>query len=528
VKAYLQLGKIGDIISILPCLHADYEETGEKSHLVVSRRYAGILEGLDYVEPVIWTGDWQDVTGALRDAKHRFGEVAIVQMHAKDYVPRRQFSSFQLDQWSRCNRLHQWGKLPLPFPKAQGTIESKIILLGDHSESSPFPPIEDLNLLLTKEFPSHRIVRLSSRNVALPELLALYDAAELIVTIDTMHAHFTLASKTPTIVLATDRPSRWHGTAFHPRMAAHVRYGDYEMKKDQLFHIARQCVNKSVMPVVRTEQEHHGYGYNLSMMRVGDKLWKTYRYHPDKSWRTVLSLKRDDVEFPIKPPSQYDKHSIEDGRLFMFAGKPHISVTVARSRLPGMSFDPCIQGYGELAPDGSILNWCEPRIGKNDWTGTEKNWVFFDYMGKLHVCYSHSPAHIVYELDGKGNNKREYRTPMPVFKFGEPRGGTQFVNYRGGWLKFFHANQVNLKSDAKQNYHVGALTVENSPPFRVTGISKFPILSGNEMYSPAPRWKPKCILPYGVLENSGAWEVSVGRNDCECAIAYIWEENLNL
>lgn len=527
MKCYLQMAKYGDIVSILPCLHADYEETGEKPHLVISRRYANILEGVDYVEPVIWTGDWQDVTGALMMAKQRFGDVIVPQMHAKDYVPRRQFPSFQLDQWHRCGRLHQWGKLPLVYPRSTEKVNSRIILLGDKSESSPFPQIEDMALLLAKEFPEHRIVRLSTAQLPFTDLMALYDSAELIVTIDTLHAHLSMASKTPVIVLATDRPSRWHGTAFHPRMVAHIRYGDYEMKKDQLILAAKQAVNKSVMPVVRVEQMAHEYGYNLSIMRVGNNVWKTYRYHPGNSWRTVLSLVHDGMEFPIKVPSKYEKYSIEDGRLFMFRGKPHLSMTVARSRLPGMNVDPCIQAYGELLPDGTLINWVEPKVGKNDFTAQEKNWTYSEYQGRLFVTYSHSPSHVVYELDG-GKVKQEFRTPIPICSFGQPRGGTQPVNFHGQWLRFFHTNQNNPKSDAKQNYHLGCMTLESSPPFRVTGISRHPILSGNELYSPAKHWKAKVAIPYGVLENSGAWEVSLGRNDCECCIAYVWEENLNL
>jgi hypothetical protein len=527
VRAYIQLGKLGDVVSILPCLHADFQETGEKANLVISRRYAHILEGLDYVDPVIWTGDWHDVSGALREAKARFGVVAIPQMHAKDYVPRREFPSFQLDQWNRCGRLHQWGNLSLQYPKTEASIDSRFILVGDQSESSPFPQIEDLNLLLTKEFPSHRIVRLSSQVLPYRDLLALYDAADLIVTIDTFHAHFSMASKTPVIVLATDKPSRWHGTAYHPRMAAHIRYGDYEIKKSQLIHIAKQCVYKSVTPVMRREPSVNGYGYNMSMMAVGNNLWKTYRYHPAKSWRTELVLMREGHEFPIKVPAQYAKHSIEDGRLFMFRGRPHISLTVARSRLPGMNFDPCIQAYGELLPDGAIMHWQEPKIGKNDWTGQEKNWTFWDYNGTLHITYAHAPAHVVYALES-GRVKHEYRTPVPTCDFGDPRGGTQRVEYKGQWLKFFHANQINLKSDAKQNYHVGAMLIEPSPPFRITKISSHPVVSGNELWSPAPHWKPKCKLVYGVIDNAPGWDISLGSNDCECQIAHIWEENLAL
>ncbi len=529
VKAYLLLGKAGDIVGVLPCLHADFIETGHKPHLIISKRYSSIVEGLDYLEPVIWQGDWEDVSGALLWAKHTYGEVVVAQMHARDFVPRRVLPSFQLDQWQRCGRLEQWGTLPLVYPVEKGLQKpSNFILVGDKGESAPFPKIEEIIITLTKEFPQHRIVRLSDWTLSFSELLALYDAADLIVTIDTLHSHLTMASKTPLIVLSNDKPSRWHGIPFHPRMAMMCRYGDYDLKKEQLIHTAKQIVDKSIMPVVRTVQTANKFGYNMSMMKVGNNIWKTYRHHPEKGWRTVLSLVREGMEFPIKPPSKYDKHSIEDGRLFWFKGKPHISVTVARSKLPGTNFDPCIQAFGELTPEGSIINWIEPRVGKNDWSGTEKNWVFFESGGKLHVTYSHSPAHVVYELDDKGSKKQEYRSAVPVCSFGEPRGGTQHVQYNGQWLKFFHTNQVNLKSDARQNYHMGAMVMEKHPPFRITKISRQPILSGNELYSPAPRWKPKCRLCYGVLENTGAWEISMGANDCSCEIAYVWPENLNL
>lgn len=529
MKATLLLGKSGDIVSALPCLHADYLESGSPAPLIISRHYANILQGVDYVEPVVWPGDWQDVEGALLSAKRRYRDVAIPQMHSKNYLPKRQYPSFQLDQWQRCGRLKQWGTLPLVYPRSEESIGGKYILLGDHSESSKFPQIEDLHLALLAEFPHHRIVRLSSvRLPLLADLLALYDGADLLVTIDTLHAHLSAATKTPVIVLATDTPSRWHGTAFHPRMAFHLRYGEYELKKPQLLRVANQCVNKSALPVVKIQPTVKEYGYNLSLLPVGDKLWKTYRWHPEKSWRTDLNLIIGDQEVTIKPPSRYERFSLEDGRLFMLRGKPHISLTVARSRLPGQRADPCIQACAELSPDGRLSNWIEPKLGKNDWSGTEKNWCFWSYNNRLHVTYAHSPAHVVYELSDQGKPVHEYRTAMPVCPFGEPRGGSQPLPYGDHLLKFFHTNQVNKKSDSFWNYSIGCLVMESSPPFRVVKVSRHPILSGNELWSPAPFWKPKVAICYGAIATSDGFEVSLGLNDCQSAIATISKEHLNL
>lgn len=237
------MGKIGDILSILPCLRADFVETGVKPHLIVSRKYAFVLEGIDYVEPVIWDGDWTDLAGAMRDAKHRYREVNIPQMHAEGYVPKRQYPGFQLDQWARMGRLKQWGLLPLVI-NHEPIAPTGEILLADASESSPFPQIDDLYNALKETFPSRPVVRLSSvRLPLLADLVARYDAADLIVTIDTMHLHLSAASRTPVVALSTDKPSRWHGSSFHPRMKLMVRYGDYDVRKKELLHVAGRAVN---------------------------------------------------------------------------------------------------------------------------------------------------------------------------------------------------------------------------------------------------------------------------------------------
>jgi len=259
-------------------------------------------------------------------------------------------------------------------------------------------------------------------------------------------------------------------------------------------------------------------------------IWTTYRWHPDATWRTEMVLVRDGVEYPIVPPSKYAKHSIEDGRLFMFHGKPHISLTVARSRMPGEKCDPCIQAFGQLGDDGKMLTWIEPQIGRNDWTTTEKNWSFFEYSGLLHAIYRHAPEHLVYELNAVGKVTKEYRTKSPVCAYGEPRGGAAPLPYSDGkWIRFVHCNQRNQKSDVWWNYSIAAVVMESKPPFRILQISKQPILVGDELYYPGNKhWKAKCLLPYGAIEQDGGWLVALGKNDAACVTANIRREHLNL
>lgn len=242
----LCLGKSGDVLSIIPCLQAEYRETGKKPTLIVSKDYSALPKMLPWLNVEEFDGSFEFIGNALRWAK-QFGKVDFIpQMSGVGYPqPARKHPSFQYSQWDRMGRLHQWNELTLELPRTGNvTIPDKpYVLLADHSQSSPFAPIEDLHSALVKEFPSHSIVRCSSiRLPLLLDFLSLMDAGGLIVSIDTSFLHLSRATKTPVIALATDNPSLWHGSAFHPRMSLHVRYADYPLRKSELLWTAKRCV----------------------------------------------------------------------------------------------------------------------------------------------------------------------------------------------------------------------------------------------------------------------------------------------
>jgi len=280
MSAYITLGKAGDVVSLCPILHADYCETNQKPKLIVAQEYAQIPQALDYVETVVYPGNWRDLDGAIKFAKQNFGVFYTPQMHGENFQPKRQHPSFQLDQWARCGRLDQWGKLPLVLPRRPNSPcstlwtfglddDSKFIAFADKSESSPFEHVEDLAESLAVTFPNHQIIRLSTLKAeSLLDFLPLMDAADLIVSVDTVHLHLAQATTTPLIALVADRPSRWQGAAYHPKMSLHVRYGDYPLRKAELLHVAQCRVNRSPTIQIRTVETGRKNGYNLSVLRV--------------------------------------------------------------------------------------------------------------------------------------------------------------------------------------------------------------------------------------------------------------------
>jgi GT2 family glycosyltransferase/ADP-heptose:LPS heptosyltransferase len=249
MKCYIQLSKAGDVLSILPILYHDFKETGQRPKLVISPEYASVLEGVSYVEPVIWNGDSSDLAGAILFAKKRFSQVIALQTHGN--MPVQQLTpSFQLDQWRRAGAVEHFEDWPLVFDKRNADREKDLgihtkakpyILFGDHSQSSPFLPKEELARLIQAEFPHHEFVRLSQVKAhRIYDLLGLYDRAACLVTIETAHVHLSKASPVPTIVLAADG---WRGSAPHKKFALYIKYADYERMKVEIIQAVKRAIN---------------------------------------------------------------------------------------------------------------------------------------------------------------------------------------------------------------------------------------------------------------------------------------------
>lgn len=538
---YLTLGKLGDVISICPILYDDFKRTGQKPTLIVSKEYASILDRIAYVTPHVWNGHWQDLHGAIKYAKQNFDKVIVPQIYGNDFPIAKLTPSFQLDQWLRAGRLDDWDKLPLVMnrPKQQqagrlldriNPLAESMILYADHSQSSPFTKKDELYRLLVDHFgAAHSVKRLSEIRCDNPlDLLQVFDAADCLVTVETMMLHLSAASDVPTVALIADSPTRWKGSAWSKRFLAHIRYSDYENRKEDIVRAVRRAVNKSSVPTLKLFKTAHEYGYNLSSALYGDKFLSTYRYHPDpKSWRTELAMTDGVQTWKIEVP-RFSDHSLEDMRLFEFQGKLHGGFTIARST---DGFFKCVCAYGELTFGGqswSVLNPIMPKYGRNDFSAMEKNFCFWEHSEKLYCTYQNAPEHIVLELDG-ARVVKEYKTPSPKCDYGIPRGGTQQFSHNGQLLRFCHAFQKNEKSDQYWTYHLMVSLIEPQPPFAITKFSSVPILTGTEQYFHGwPRWKPRCLLPYGAVRNGDGWRVSVGVNDSASATVDLTHKDLNL
>lgn len=230
---------------------------------MVSKQYASILDRVDYCEPVVFPGEWDDLEGALKLAKNNFDKVIVTQTYGRKFPIQHRRSSFQLEAYHRASCLPLWDKLPLVIKRNRkqeqsllgklGTNGKRFVLFADHSQSSPFLQKDELFDLVAdwlKQQPiARKLVRLSELRLPhLCDFLALYDAADALIAVESAHLHLSKASKTPVLALATDKPSLWHGSCWSNRFAFYARYSEWGNRKQEFLDCLSDALEKKPKP----------------------------------------------------------------------------------------------------------------------------------------------------------------------------------------------------------------------------------------------------------------------------------------
>lgn len=226
------------------------------------------------------------------------------------------------------------------------------------------------------------------------------------------------------------------------------------------------------------------------------------------------------------PMPRGDEHH-EDPRLFVFRGALHMAYTETRFQAPAPYT--CCMRYARLALKkrkwvADEVFW--PQFGQNSGRGLEKNWQFFELDRKLHVIYSSDP-HVILELDGAKIKTVHPGAPGQVkWPWGVIRGGTPPLRLASGeFMTFFHSSMAYPVGPHWRRYYSAVYLFEPAPPFKITKISRRPILAGSEEdgHTADPRkesWKPFVVFPGGVIpHDDGGFFVSYGINDYLTAVA---------
>ena len=167
-------------------------------------------------------------------------------------------------------------------------------------------------------------------------------------------------------------------------------------------------------------------------------------------------------------------------------------------------------------------------IRKPDLNRTEKNWTFFEYDNTLFSVYDTQNQEI-YEMKGR-DWVRKYKNPFPEWAYGYARGGTPPILVDEEYISFFHSSiLVRLKGRNVKQYYMGCYAFESKPPFKVTRMSKIPIIAGELVSNSIPRLNNGIfvVFPSGVIRNEDSYDVSFGYNDLECRSVNVTDKFLS-
>jgi len=258
-KAFLLLGRTGDLINCLPILHAESQSTGAPVNLVCCKQYAPLFGGTSYVNCIPFDGQDSELRRAYDEAKKQFDEVVSLQVigNTQDvndltYGPagfdKAQTDSFQKEPFWLSKRKDLWAQQARPlFDGRSKARERKLIeqhplrdkrlniFVAADGRSSPFAYKTLLMELLRGRFenssPNRKIevIDLSEYKAdRFYDFIGLLEQAYCLVCIDSAFLHLAHALRDlPVCALTNDSPSLWFGSAWRANHISHIRYSDF-------------------------------------------------------------------------------------------------------------------------------------------------------------------------------------------------------------------------------------------------------------------------------------------------------------
>lgn len=222
---FVMLGRYGDILCILPMLKAE-ADAGRRPTLVVSKDFQKLLDAVSYTDRIVWDGAYDQLPECLRWLRRDkgIGAPVVVQVHKNPIDRARLTNSYQRESWRLAGRLEEFnnrgplvldnrdhGAEKVALAHIRGDDLRPMVLVGLRSHSSPLESADKILSAIVEKFSkTHHVVNLAQITVGRPDyLLGVFDAAEVLLTADTMFLHLARASGVRVVALIN---SGWRGS----------------------------------------------------------------------------------------------------------------------------------------------------------------------------------------------------------------------------------------------------------------------------------------------------------------------------
>lgn len=538
----VMLGRYGDIINVLPVCK-QLAQSGDKPGLMVAEQFKDLLDGVTYVQPEIFSGNFTDLKEAVKIAQSRYDKVLVGQVNSRNVGVNTECSTFTEESWRQMGFLEFFNSLPLVFDNRDREREG--VLIAQHKKSKPVllvnfsgksSPFNDAPKLLahlhSKWGNTFDIVSLGEvKAERVYDLLGLMDNAACLITIDTATLHLARASHVPMIALLAEQPTLWHGSRPKPGTLLARRYSEVMTHLEEIDGVLAKVVsNPSSIPLLanQTQWKTGQFAlplnkdishFNPGLVRDGSgQLWllsrKSVRNKAGKLDSNLLASKLTEdmriissIDVRI-PKTRFEQQ--EDPRVIWANNRFYVTFC-GWNRKPKLMPKQVVAIFDA---QWKSLGTFQPQFG-NNFTGSpgcEKNWAMFGHEGKFHFIYQFKP-HLILRVEGEVGLTEFASDPKPSWGYGEIRGGTPPVRVGSEYLTFFHSS-IPWRN-GQRRYYMGAYTFSAEAPFRVLRMTNEPLLIGSENETRI-NGGPPVVFPCGAVIDRDEWLVTYGINDEAC------------
>ena len=236
-KPFIQLGRFGDIILLLPALKYLADTTGIAPTLITASGYGTVLEGVSYVTPIMLPVDWyMGMPRAREFARNKFGGCRVLQCHGHQWgIQIAKWPNFMASMWDRTGvSMDLFHHLPLEFDlrnrsREKGAIPrtngKPYLLINTVGVSSPFPHTQKIFSALRHL--AGKVVLIDMARIKchrIFDLLGPMDNAVGLITTDTATLHLAHGAKCPYIALTVDG---WCSSTPRGKCQLEIKYSQF-------------------------------------------------------------------------------------------------------------------------------------------------------------------------------------------------------------------------------------------------------------------------------------------------------------
>jgi hypothetical protein len=241
----VQLGRYGDIISILPILK-HIADNYEVPYLMVSSKFADLLDGVSYVKPFVTQLSNEKLGQALSIAKAAFQIVLNAGVWGEGHQQRMATKSYCTDAWNNLGYLSMFYDPSVKPVFDQRDIDRELNVIEKLVDNPQQKPIICLNLKDAISSPCPKCpslidqIRATWQDQALIidlagfkahriyDLLGLFEISKCLVCVDSAFVHLAQATEIGIVIIKNPKP--WAGTIVRRNLAAETDYEKLDMQ----------------------------------------------------------------------------------------------------------------------------------------------------------------------------------------------------------------------------------------------------------------------------------------------------------